>query len=114
MTLPENRKQMRLKLRSVRIILHAFHIGCSRVERFRHVLAGELFESAGLEAKGFEHFVDFGDVGEADLREEVVGEGGAVVRGGDGGEGQDFDVRRLQAGDHVARVEASGGEISCV
>lgn len=114
MTLPKHRKQMWLKLRSIRIILHALHIRRPGIERFGHVLASELFEGASFEAEGLEHFVDFRDVGEADLGEKVVGEGGAVVWSGNSGEGQDFDVRGLQAGDHVAGVEASGGEISCM
>lgn len=39
--------------------------------------------------------------------EEVVGEGRAAVRGGDGREGADLEVDGLQAGDYVATVETA-------
>lgn len=71
-----------------------------RVESVAHVGAGELVKGTGAEAGGGgPGAVEGGEVGGADLGEEVVGVGGAVVGGGDGDEGADvyvvFDGRIL-------------------
>lgn len=48
--------------RAVRIVGYAFAVGSLWVEVVAHVGLGQLAEGAGFEAKGLEHFVEFGYV----------------------------------------------------
>lgn len=107
MTLPENAAEMRPQTRPVTVVPHARHVLHFLVEPL-HILHGQLVKCISLESESVQSFVDLGDVGPADPAEHVVRESRAPVRSGDGGEGEDFGVGGLEAGDHIAGVEPAG------
>jgi hypothetical protein len=96
-----------LQRRAVRVVLDVWNVRRPLVEAVRHVLLRELRERARLEAKVLHDLVNPLDLARPDGLEHVVCKCRASVRRGDCSQGEDLEVGRSQATDHVARVQTA-------
>ena len=93
---------------TVREVAHGRVVGRPGVEVVDHVLCRQLGKRAGLPPRRpLPEIVQAGQIEWPDTVDEVVCEGAAVVRGGDGDERLDVDAGRLELGDHVPGVQAA-------
>jgi hypothetical protein len=97
--------------RSPAKIVHPFHIGRLLIKPL-HIRPREGFERRSASAAVRQHVEQrqYGrQAGGAEGREEVVGKSGALVWGGNGGDGEDFYAWHLfcEVGGEVAAVEST-------